>query len=155
MRRKTVLVLESGRIPELNVNGPISRPTRINLVTIANMVKHGRNVVECDPDDPHNTDKRITLTTENVGKDNFSNDEKAEKMVSPVVETPVQDPKPVKVEEPKKEEVKTEVVEPTPAVETPVDTEAPEAAPAEEPAKAEVVEPEKKPANNKKKNKNK
>lgn len=71
MRRKTVVVLESGRIPELNVCGPIQTPTRINIKNIALMVKNGKNVQECDPKDPHNQDKRIQLTTENVGKENF------------------------------------------------------------------------------------
>lgn len=72
MKRKTVVVNESGRLPEINITGPITKPTRIALPNIAKMVKSGKDVEECDPADPFNIEKRVKLTVENVGKDNFT-----------------------------------------------------------------------------------
>ena len=97
MKRKTVVVNESGRIPEINISGPISKPTRIALPNIAKMVQNGKNVEECDPEDPYNKDKRVKLTVENVGKDNFkvsaakvSSQQK--KVDTPTVNTPQASP---------------------------------------------------------------
>ena len=127
MRRKTVVVLESGRIPELNICGPIQTPTRIGIKNIAMMVKNGKNVLECDPKDPHNQDKRIKLTVENVGKENFGGSE-----VKPAVE-------PAKVEEKKADEQAT-----TPTTDQKKqETATPEAKPVVEPAKVEKTEEKK------------
>ena len=117
MRRKTVVVLESGRLPELNIAGPITVPTRIALTNIATMVKNGKNVEECDPADPYNKEKRVKLTIENVGKDNFANGGNVtvasenkveiEEDVKKPEETPVEKVVETEVSEPKKEEAET------------------------------------------------
>ena len=130
MRRKTVVVLESGRIPELNICGPIQTPTRIGIKNIAMMVKNGKNVLECDPKDPHNQDKRIKLTTENVGKDNFG-----EAGVKPAVE-------PTKVEKTEEKKADEQATAPT-TDQKKQETGAPEVKPAVEPAKVEKSEEKK------------
>ena len=138
MKRKTVVVLESGRLPELNMLGPITKPTRIALASIAKMVQNGKNVQECDPSNPMDTSRRIKLTVENVTKDNFS---------GATTSTPVQ--------QPKKEEVKTPVQEPKkeePKVE-PQKVETPE--PKKEAEKPEQREDEKSPVQQNQQNNNK
>lgn len=115
MKRKTVVVLESGRLPELNIAGPITVPTRIALTNIATMVKNGKNVEECDPADPYNKEKRVKLTIENVGKDNFANgvnvkpasENKVKEDVKKTEETPVEKSVEAEATEPKKEESET------------------------------------------------
>ena len=72
--RKTVLVLASGVLPELNnVSGPITHPTRIDIKNLKMLVKNNRNVQECDPEDPWNESKRVPLTMDNLITDNFTN----------------------------------------------------------------------------------
>ena len=115
MKRKTVVVLESGRLPELNIAGPITVPTRIALTNIATMVKNGKNVEECDPADPYNKEKRVKLTIENVGKDNFANgvnvkpasENKVKEDVKKPEETPVEKSVETEATGPKKEESET------------------------------------------------
>lgn len=115
MKRKTVVVLESGRLPELNIAGPITVPTRIALTNIATMVKNGKNVEECDPADPYNKEKRVKLTIENVGKDNFANgvnvkpasENKVKEDIKKPEETPVEKSVETEATEPKKEESET------------------------------------------------
>ena len=99
--RKTVLVLASGVLPELNnVSGPITHPTRIDIKNLKMLVKNNRNVQECDPEDPWNESKRVPLTMDNLITDNFTN----KKVVTPVedtkVETPVTPVEDTKVETP-------------------------------------------------------
>ena len=107
MKRKTVVVLESGRLPELNMLGPITKPTRIALANIAMMVKNGKKVQECDPSNPMDLDKRITLTVDNVTKDNFPVGTTASKPnVEPKVEKKEEAKAPT--QEPKKEEAPVE-----------------------------------------------
>ena len=120
MRRKLVVVLEGGSIEELNnIGGPIEHPTRIDLKSIGKMVQNKKNVLECDPSDPYNTEKRIKLTTmEQVTAVNFGTEK------SPVQdkkeEAPVQKPEAPKPENKPAEPQKEEVKEPEVAKETPV-----------------------------------
>lgn len=70
--RKLVVVNEKGVIPELNnIMGPITYPTRITIKAIAEMIKHKKEVLECDPGDPHDNSLRIKLTMENLKSNNF------------------------------------------------------------------------------------
>lgn len=79
VKRKLVVVPVSGPLCELQGKlGPLRYPTRITIRVVAEMVKNGKKVYECDPLDPENKDKRILLTSENVNKDNFGGDKKAD-----------------------------------------------------------------------------
>jgi hypothetical protein len=125
--RKTVLVLASGVLPELNnVSGPITHPTRIDIKNLKMLVKNNRNVQECDPEDPWNESKRVPLTMDNLITDNFTN-KKVETPVTPVedtkVETPVTPVKDTKVETPVTPVKDTKVETPvTPVEDTKVET---------------------------------
>lgn len=76
MERKLVVVMDYGRLPELGgISGPILSPTNMTLHAIKAMVSHGKTVLECDPRDPKNVDKRIRLNIANVITQNFGREE--------------------------------------------------------------------------------
>lgn len=71
-RRKLVVVLDFGPLPELGgISGPITGPTHITMEAIRKMIMNGRAVLECDPADPRNEEKRIRLDSTNVSEQNF------------------------------------------------------------------------------------
>lgn len=125
MERKLVVVMDYGRLPELGgISGPILSPTNMTLHAIKAMVSHGKTVLECDPRDPKNVDKRIRLNIANVITQNFGREEalireelkRLEKAVEQIdsgekkesdfrpIESSIEEPGNVDTEEPKVEQ---------------------------------------------------
>lgn len=113
--RKLVVVMENGTIPELNnIMGPIAYPTRITIKAIAEMVKHKRNVLECNPENPYDENSRVKLTMDNIMSINFKQNKKAEdklpeKIFNGEKEHPT--PKPEVYDEDKDDEIPEEEID--------------------------------------------
>lgn len=98
--RKLVVIPDTGFMREIGgVTGPLQRPTRIPVDNIAELIKNGKTVWECDPADPMDAKKRIRLTAANLRKANFVGTVAApvaapveEPVAAPVEETPVEAP---------------------------------------------------------------